>query len=45
MARLALVAAGGLARVVLIDVRPDVDKRHAFAIMQLPTASEAGGAV
>ena len=22
-----------------------VDKRHAFAIMQLPTASEAGGAV
>ena len=29
MARLALVAAGGLARVVLIDVRPDVDERHA----------------
>ena len=29
LARLALVAAGGLARVVLIDVRPDVDERHA----------------
>ena len=29
LARLALVAAGGLARVVLIDVRPDVDQRHA----------------
>ena len=29
LAGLALVAAGGLARVVLIDVRPDVDERHA----------------